>query len=82
MHSACFWKCWDLLDQGFYISCFIIRDNVHKSMYLYNNPFYEHFHFSLVVTGDISVLCDDSGLVRKKLACLGLPSDLVNSLIG
>lgn len=29
---------------------------------------------------DVSVLCEDSGLVRKKLAWLGL-SDLVYSLI-
>lgn len=40
------------------------------------------FILVLQLLADISVLSDDSGLVRKKLACLGLLSDLVNSLIG
>lgn len=79
MHSACFWKCWDLLDQGFYVSCFIIRDCVHKK-YVYIIPFMNTFILVLQLLPDISLLCDDSGLVRKKLAWLGL-NDLVYSLI-
>lgn len=38
------------------------------------------FILVLQLLPDISVLCDDSGLVRKKLAWLGL-SDLVYLLI-
>lgn len=77
MHSACFWKCWDLLDQGYCISCFVIRDCTKKN----NNLFYVHFHFSFEITGRyFCFMSDDSGLGDgKKFACSGLlsKSDLV-----
>lgn len=63
------------------ILCFLLyhqRLCAQKCVYII--PFMNIFILVLQFLPDVSVLCDDSGLVRKILAWLGL-SDLVYSLI-
>lgn len=58
----------------------LYHQRLYAQKYVYIIPFMNTFILVLQLLPDISLLCDDSGLVRKKLAWLGL-NDLVYSLI-
>ena len=50
VYSACFWRCWDLLVQGFYLSCIFVKNSLCKKALILIVPFYEHHFISIILT--------------------------------